>query len=158
MAAARIALLALFVSMGLTAESPSKISVKVTDPSGSPIPHARVQSSTSESGIIAEALTDAQGEAVLYLDPGTYTVSVSAQSFKSWRRGMIHLTQNSSISIEADLRPGDVSSGFGVNDEKTMRIEYPLLAASIPLEPLASLVDLPRRKLWHHFRSHVLIN
>jgi len=60
----------------LHAQLPSDIAlkVKVTDATGASIPRALIQVRTSESRIESETRTDAQGEAVLYLDSGASTI------------------------------------------------------------------------------------
>jgi hypothetical protein len=103
MAAARIAIIAFFFSLTLKAQSPSRIELKVKDPSGGPIPHARVQALTLESKITSKAETDAQGEAILYLGPDTSTISVRAFGFDGWQY-KIDMTKAADRPLIAVLR------------------------------------------------------
>jgi hypothetical protein len=152
MAAARIAILALLVSIAARAQSPSKIALKVTDPTGAPVSHARIQARTSESKITAEIESDAQGEAVLPLDPGTSIISVRASGFDRWEY-KVDRTEALESPLIAVLR---IRSYYGptlVNFEPLPAFNtepQPPIKASIPLEPLAYLKTLPKHKLSHH--------
>ena len=158
MAAARIAILALLVSVSLRAQSPSKLEIKVTDASGTPIPRARVQARSSEPGITSAAETDAQGEAVLYLGPDTSTISVRAPGFDGWQYKMDAREKLDNPFI-AVLR---IASYYGptlVNAEPGLETEpQSPITAVIPLEPLAYLIDLPPHKSRHHCRAHSMAN
>jgi hypothetical protein len=152
MAAARIAILALLLSITASAQSPSKITIKVTEPTGAPVSHAMTQALTSESKITAEIESNAQGEAVLPLDPGTSVISVRASGFDHWQYKVDNpkAIENPLIAV---LR---IRSYYGptlVNFEPLPAFNtepQPPIKASIPLEPLASLITLPRHKLSHH--------
>jgi hypothetical protein len=152
MAAARIAILALLLSVTAMAQSPSKITLKVTAPTGTPVSHARIQARTSESKITAEIESDAQGEAVLPLAPDTSIISVRASGFDHWQYKVDNpkAIENPLIAV---LR---IRSYYGptlVNFEPLPAFNtepQPPIKASIPLEPLASLITLPRHKLSHH--------
>jgi hypothetical protein len=158
MAAARIAILALFVSVALTAESPSRIAIKVTAPTGAPISHARIQARTSESRITAEIESDAKGEAVLRLDPSTSIISVRASGFDGWQY-KINAREKLLNPLIAVLR---IASYYGptlVNAEPGLETELqPPIAAVIPPESLESLICLPTRKLTHPGRAHLMAN
>lgn len=157
MAAARIAILALLLSITASAQSPSKITIKVTEPTGALVSHAMIQALTSESKITAEIESDAQGEAVLPLDPGTSVISVRASGFDHWQYKVDNpkAIENPLIAV---LR---IRSYYGptlVNPDPVPVIDtklQPPINASIPLEPLAFLSKLPRHKLGHHGSSRL---
>ena len=157
MAAARIAILAMLFSLVLRAQSASNIEIKVTDPDGAPIPHARIQALTSESKITSKTETDARGEAILYLGPDTSTISVRAFGFDNWQY-KIDETKAADRPLIAVLR---IQSYYGptlVNPDPVLVLDtrpQPLIAASIPLEPLAILSALPRHKLRRHGWIHL---
>jgi hypothetical protein len=158
MAAARLAILAFFVSITLRAESPSRIAIKVTDPTGAPISHARVQARTSESRVTAEIESDAQGEAVLDLAPSTSIISVRAPGFKVWQF-KIDAVKNVDQPLHAVLQIGSYSGPTVVNAEPALVTQpQPPSAAMIPLESLESLIALPTRKLRHLGRAHLMAN
>ncbi len=149
MAAARIAILALLLGITAKAQSPSKINIKVTEPTGAPVSNARIQARTSESKITAEIESDAQGEAVLPLDPDTSIISVRASGFDRWEYKVDRMDalENPLIAV---LR---IRSYYGptlVNLEPLPAFNtepQPPIKASIPLEPLAYLKTLPKHKL-----------
>jgi len=151
MAAARIAILALLLSITAKAQSPSKITIKVTEPTGAPVSNATIQALTSASKITADIESDAQGEAVLSLDRGTSIISVRASGFDRWEYKVDRMDalENPLIAV---LR---IRSYYGptlVNLEPLPAFNaepQPPIKASIPLEPLACLKTLPRHKLSH---------
>src|SRR5260370_28396740 len=57
---------------------------RVTDPSGSAVPHAAVKVTNTGTGLTRTALTDASGDfAVRSINPGFYNVEVSAPGFST---------------------------------------------------------------------------
>ncbi len=156
MAAGRIAILVLVISVALTAESPPKIVAKVTAPTGAPISHARIQARTSESRITSETESDAQGEAVLRLDPGTSIISVRASGYDRWQY-KIDAREKLDNPLIAVLRMQSYYGPTLVNPEPVLVLNtepLPPIAASIPAEQLAILTALARRKLSHHGWVH----
>jgi hypothetical protein len=160
MAVARIAAIALSVlSLTLVAQTERKIpiNVTVTDQAGARIPNAMVQVRPDAAKPTIEIRANAQGIAVLSLAAGTYTISVLAPGFQSWRT-TVQLASNSNQSINAELRVGGVGSGPVINDDSIIQTERQTLDVSIPFEPVEPLIDLPGHKLrrfkWpHHSQS-----
>ncbi len=157
MAAARIVAVALaFISVALAAQSPSGIALKVgvKDPTGAAVPGAEVQARASESRITSQTRTDANGEAVLCLEPDTSIVSVRAPGFSVWRY-KIEGGRDVDKPLIAVLRISSYHGPTLVNADPGLQTEpQPPIAALIPLESLESLIVLPRRNLRHPGSAH----
>jgi uncharacterized membrane protein len=136
------------------AQVPLRVTVK--DHSGAFIPRARIEVRSSESGTTTEIDADAQGNAVLHLDPGSYIASVQSPGFTTWR-GHVDLQPNRSQSIFAELRIAD-GGGVQVTPDSQMEPERQILNVSIPLEALESLIDLPAHRLRQHGLTHLMTN
>ena len=120
--------------------------MKVTDPSGALVPAARIQIIASPSGIKSETETNRQGEAVLPLNPGNYTISVRALGFKTWSI-KLDLQRSTNQPITAVLPIANCCGGVTIDDPYAgLQTERQPLIASIPLEPLESLAVLPAHK------------
>jgi len=136
-------------------EVPLKVMVK--DLSGQFIPRAVIQIRSSESGVTAEGMSDAQGNATMPLEPGIYSVSVAARGFAKWS-SKVDLQPSASQSLLAELRVGG-GGGIEVTPiDSGIETERQILDVSIPFEPVESLMDLPahkmRRPKWpHHAQS-----
>ena len=141
-----------FAVVVLHAQIASEVAFKVTDPTGASIPHAKIQARTSESRIVSETETDARGDAVLYLEPHTSTISVHAAGFDGWQY-KIEAGKDVDKPLIAVLR---IESYYGptlVNAEPELETEpQPPIVAAIPLEPLEALIALPGHNLRHRAR------
>lgn len=134
--------------------SQGHINLKVTDPSGSFVPYALVQVRNADSKIESETLTDARGEAVLYLDPDAATISVRSSGFEVWRF-KIGGREDVAVSLNAILRIESFSGPTVVNADQDLKTEpQPPIDAAIPMQPLESLIGLPVHKLRRHARTH----
>jgi len=161
MGSARIAGVAYaIICVILPAQSPSKLTlrIRVTDPTGAAISSAEVQARTSDFRITSQTRTDPLGEAVLYLEQDTSTISVRASGFDRWQY-KIDAKNSVDNPLVAILR---IRSYYGptlVNADPVLETEpQPPIVTEIPLEALKSLLDLPEHKvrrfgLSHHPRS-----
>ena len=86
------------------------ISGTVTDTSGAAIPNAAVTAQNTDTGFVAHANTNGQGEYRVDLLPvGNYSVTVDAAGFKKFVRNGIVLELGQSPSINAQLAVGSTN-------------------------------------------------
>ncbi len=91
---------------------------RVTDPSGSAVPQAKVQVRHSETNVANDTQTDAQGDfTVSFLQPGAYDVSVTSSGFKTYRRTGLVLMVGQSAGLEIRLDVGDLAETVSVTSE-----------------------------------------
>src|SRR5271157_2770605 len=70
----------------------SALAGRVTDPSGSGVPGARVQLTSQSTGSVRETAASIAGEYRLeLLPPGDYSLRVTANGFKTFEDSRIHL-------------------------------------------------------------------
>src|ERR1051326_6710709 len=82
----------------------------VNDSSGAVVPNATVTSREVSTGVSRSTTTNASGNYVFSnLAPGTYDVSVEAQGFKKATRTSTQVEVNSTVRVDFDLQPGQVS-------------------------------------------------
>jgi hypothetical protein len=85
------------------------ISGTVTDPSGAVIPKVTVLVANQATGIKSTVVSDSKGfYSFPALDVGTYTVTVTANGFKTFQEGNIRIDANSSVRVDAKLALGSV--------------------------------------------------
>lgn len=119
----RIAL-AVLVFAGITSgqESRGSIRGRVTDPSGSPAPAARIEAVNAATGVRTSTASNQEGNyEVPYLLSGTYVVSVELQGFKKATRSQVEVRINDRLTIDFSLELG------AVGESVTVTAETPLL-------------------------------
>ena len=90
----------------------------VSDPSGSAIGGATVLLSNPESQTVRTATTGAQGEyQFLFVPPGTYTLTVTAQGFARNEQTGLQLLVNTPATVNAQLKLGQVNESVTVSSE-----------------------------------------
>jgi Carboxypeptidase regulatory-like domain len=78
---------------------------RVTDPSGAPVPQAKVEALNTETGVAQQVTTDGHGLYLFtHLQSGTYRVTISAPSFVTLIEQNIHLTTNVVQRVDANLQ------------------------------------------------------
>ena len=98
----------------------------ITDPSGSTIAGAQVVLASPESKTERAATTGDQGEyQLLFVFPGTYTLTVTARGFQRYQISGVQLLVNTPATLNAQLKVG------GTNETVT----------SPPKQPALNLVD-----------------
>ncbi len=91
---------------------------RVTDPSGSGVPSAKVELVNQNTGIEASTTASGQGEYVLpRVSPGTYRLNVSASGFRTVVRSDIPIQVNQTAREDFALSIGDVASSVQVEAE-----------------------------------------
>jgi trimeric autotransporter adhesin len=94
----------------------ASISGHVLDPSGAGVPKAHVVVTNTATGV--ETPTDADDHGayeVLYLDPGHYTISVTAPGFKKLERSEFELHVYDRVTMDLTMEMGAVSQTVNVN-------------------------------------------
>ena len=98
----------------LHAQGNGTIHGTVTDPSGAAVPDAKVVALLEERGTTREIDTAAGGDYVFpSLAVGTYTITVEAQGFKSFRRSGVTLTTEQNVRVDVPAGGGE---RFGIGD------------------------------------------
>src|SRR5262249_58238855 len=99
--------LTLFVATMWSQESRAVISGTITDPQGAVVPGAAIDIKNLESNVVSKGLANDRG---LYssppLNPGMYSVTVSATGFKTMIQSSVELRVADRISIDFKLDVG----------------------------------------------------
>jgi hypothetical protein len=86
------------------------ISGTITDPSGAPIPGAKITVTETRTSTKNEAVTDNSGKYnVLFLLTGDYDIAIQAQGFKDYVRKALHVGAGDHPVINAQLEVGDAA-------------------------------------------------
>src|SRR5579871_4515335 len=108
---ARKFVVALLAVASTYAQTNGTIVGRVTDPSGSGVPNARIELINQNTGIKADTTASGEGEYVLpRVSPGTYELNVSASGFKTVDRRDIPIQVNQTAREDFALPVGDVAS------------------------------------------------
>src|SRR5215813_13897137 len=103
------------------------LSGRVTDPSGTGVPHAEVQITQQSTQAVRKTLSSAEGFYRLdLLPPGDYAVRISAEGFKAFEDSHIHLDVAQSSLLDAPLTIGATAESVQVEANVS-----PLVTASI---------------------------
>ncbi|HUA19397.1 MAG TPA: TonB-dependent receptor [Bryobacteraceae bacterium] len=101
----RVALLAFAVPVAYAQLYTGSLLLTVVDPSGAPVPHAKITLTDVGHGTEISAETDRSGEYVFRaLPPGGYKVKVDANGFEPFELENIGIEVNSRLLAEAKLR------------------------------------------------------
>ena len=113
----------LFVACGLawTQEFRATVLGQVTDPTGAAIPNASVKATKEDTNVSRETVTTTEGiYTVVGLDPGRYTVTVTAPGFVSVRREGIVLQVAEKLNLPIRLEVGQVREQVTVIGEQEL--------------------------------------
>lgn len=89
---------------------------RVTDPSGAPVPRARVEALNTGTGVAQQVTTDSHGLYLFtHLQSGMYQVTISAPSFVTLKETNIHLATNSEERVDAQLQLSKVRQAITVS-------------------------------------------
>ena len=106
------------VCLSLSAQvNTGRILGTVTDQSGGVVAGAMVAVTNSQTGVARNLVTDGAGEFVApNLNPGTYTVRVTANGFQAFERQSILLEIGKDARIDAQLTPGQITQTIEVKE------------------------------------------
>ncbi len=89
-------------------ESEAQVFGAVTDQSNAVLPDATI-TLTSSSGITQTTTSNAQGQYVLNLAPGTYTLKIAVKGFKDFTSENLALSANQELEMDGTLEPAAAS-------------------------------------------------
>jgi len=106
------------VCLSLSAQvNTGRILGTVTDQSGGVVAGAMVSVTNSQTGVARNLVTDGAGEYVApNLNPGTYTVRVTANGFQAFERQNILLEIGKDARIDGQLTPGQITQTIEVKE------------------------------------------
>jgi outer membrane receptor protein involved in Fe transport len=108
-------LLGIAFALSSIARANGTIHGTVTDPSGAAVPNAKVTALLDERGTARDFLTSPSGDFVFpSLAIGTYSISVAATGFKSFRRSGVSLTTEQNVRVDVQLQVGSVAESVDV--------------------------------------------
>src|SRR5579871_6122541 len=111
----RSTLLALLPLVVYGQEFRATLTGRVVDPSDAPIANAAIAVKNEGTNISSTAKTDARGNyTVLFLPPGSYSVTVSAEGFKQAVRSGLTLTVAQTTTQDFKLELGAVTQQMTV--------------------------------------------
>lgn len=115
---------------------------RVTDPSGAPVPQAKVEALNTGTGVAQQSTTDSHGMYLFtHLQAGTYQVTISAPSFVTLTERNIGLATNTEQRVDAQLQVAKV--------RQSITVSAPLVALQTQRAVVRSLItsnqisDLP---------------
>jgi hypothetical protein len=90
----------------------------VTDPSGAAVPNASIKATNTATNISKEAKTNSDGNYTIpFLDPGVYTVEVSATGFQTFRNQDLTLQVAQRMNFPIHLTVGQASTEITVTGQ-----------------------------------------
>ena len=135
-------LLLLAASTARAQELRASISGRVTDPTESATPHAKVVATNVETNVAKETETNDAGRyTILFLQPGRYTLTIGAAGFKRFVRENLVLGTSDKAAVDVTLQLGQLAENV------TVTAEAPLLetetASRGSLVTTRQIADLP---------------
>ena len=105
-----VSLIFVFTALALAQDFRATITGHVTDPSGAAVPNAIVKAVNIATNETKEVKANGEGVYTIpYLDPGTYTVEVSASGFQTLKRELIVLEVAAKVNLPLQLTVGQMS-------------------------------------------------
>jgi hypothetical protein len=104
--------LALAITMGVAhgQEFRASISGQVADTTAAAVPNATITAVNIETGVSSETKSNQEGNySLLYLLPGTYTVTVKATNFQTIAFNRVRLDSAQQLGLNVVLKPGSVA-------------------------------------------------
>jgi hypothetical protein len=119
----RLILLALVCAPSLTMgqDARGRITGRVLDPSGAPVPGVEVAALNVESGVrLVSRSNDSGAYEILYLQPGSYTLSATAPGFKTFERIGVQVRVGDRLTEDLALEVGLVSESVTVSGQSSV--------------------------------------
>src|SRR5215470_2937230 len=109
------ALIALLPGILIAQNETSVLSGRVTDPSGLPVAGSAVRLTRQSTGAVRDSVTDVSGNYRFdLLEPGEYSLRVTAAGFKTFDAAAIHLQVALASQLDASLSVGAVEEEVSV--------------------------------------------
>jgi hypothetical protein len=107
--------LALVSPASVWAQSAARLDGVIDDPSHAVVQGAQVSLTNKETGVVTRVDSGGSGEYVFaFVLPGSYTLSVSHQGFKSWTLNPVAVHANDRLSLNVTLAVGNVTESVQV--------------------------------------------
>ncbi|MCC6540272.1 MAG: carboxypeptidase regulatory-like domain-containing protein [Bryobacterales bacterium] len=121
----------------------------VTDSTNAPVAGATVTLKNIDTGVSATRQSTDQGRYLFDLVlPGTYTVTVQLQGFNKFVQEKIVLQSRADVTVDATLRPGDVSESVTVTDQaSTVQFNTSKLETTVDQALVSNLPQMSRNPL-----------
>jgi hypothetical protein len=134
------------------AQQPARgiLSVVVKDQSGAVIPGAHIVASVQAKGARFEAIANGNGQAVVYLDQGSYYLKVWARGFKTWEDKEVEVNAETYRAVTLIAPDDHWGEAWVTSDSIGIPQEHQVLATEISLIPMQQYV--PPAKPLHHKR------
>jgi hypothetical protein len=114
----------------------------VTDPSGAAVPNASIVATNNDTGIQTKITSGSNGIYVLQqLAVGTYSVTITAPNFKTFRISGLHLDVAQVYTLEAKLELGAVAEAIEVS-ANAVQVESTDMQLGATVEG-SQIVDIP---------------
>jgi len=142
MAAARIAAIAIvLISCTVLSQKPAmnSITVTVADQTGAVIPGASVRATKQASGFRLEATSDANGLAILNLEPGRYDLRVQARGFKTREEDDVGVATDLRRTVTLAIGDQQLPCTLPCDFPPLVPVEHLQLASEVPLIPMQQL-------------------
>ena len=98
-----------------------RIGGQVTDPNLAAVPHATVEATEASTGVkIAVTSNDSGSYELPYLNPGAYSMSVTAAGFKTYSQKSIEVRPGDRLTIDVPLVLGQVNDSITVTQEVSL--------------------------------------
>lgn len=119
----------------------SSIVGRVTDPSGSSVPGARITVTNTQTGVSVKATTGTEGTySVPGLLAGTYDVTIEQEGLQSFQAKGITLLSSATARVDAELAVGSVRQTVSVVEQAPMiQTDSMTIGSSVATQQLAEL-------------------
>jgi uncharacterized membrane protein len=124
--------------------SPTQLTIQVKDETGWFVPGARIAIDPSPIASGSVLMADSQGQAILDLPAGSYTLSIAASGFKKWGR-QIDMQSRSGQRIRATLEIAEPDSPTVIAFSRDIPLESPE-PVYLSLQPESSSAPLPHHR------------
>ncbi len=98
-----------------------RITGRVLDPAGASVPDVEVSALNPETGVRAVTRTNEAGAYELpFLNPGIYTLSVTAAGFRSYERRNLEVRVGDRLTVDIPLEVGQVTEAVTVSGQASL--------------------------------------
>ncbi|MCX6611363.1 MAG: carboxypeptidase regulatory-like domain-containing protein, partial [Acidobacteria bacterium] len=114
----RFSLFALFISIGLWAQTPTAtLTGRVTDSSGGVLPGTALRLKNLDTNILQSAVASGTGDYTIpFVPPGKYSLEATAQGFRSYKSTALTLAVDQVLRIDVTLEVGAVADTITVTE------------------------------------------
>ena len=95
----------------LAQENAATLTGVITDPSGASVPNAAVKATNEATNSVRDTKTNTQGVFTIpYLDPGVYTIEITANGFETVRRHQVTMAVSQILNMPVQLIVGQAAT------------------------------------------------